>query len=285
MVTLADLMRDHDADPAAAAVALRELAASGVTVEDTPRLGWLINHVIGEKFGDWGEALALLKPVCTDAAPAGAWRQLGVAALLAGDVLTARDAETRMADAQAGIAIRLAVLERKVETLEPLKAAAALMQCLALIDPTAPGSPLTPMLAASMNNVVSALLDHKQADFREPILREALTKAAALTRKLWGSAGTWVNHERADYLVALVANQIGEFAAARDAAKAALQLIEAHGTEDIDRAFLLLELARAERGLGFDDANKRAKEAALAIAAGFTEPWLVEWFAERSALV
>ena len=284
MATLADLMRDHDADPAAAAAGLRALAASGVTVEETPRLGWLVNHVIGEKFGEWGEALDLLKPVCTDAVPAGAWRQLGVAALLAGDVLTAWDAEARIADAKAGIAIRLSVLERKVETLEPLKGAAALMQCLALVDPTAPVSPITPMLAASLNNVVSALMDHKQADFREPILREALTKGAALARTLWGSAGTWVNHERADYLAAMVANQIGEFAAARDAAKAALQVIEANGVEDIDRAFLLLELARAERGLGFDDAYKTARDAALAIAAGFTEPWLVQWFSERSAL-
>ena len=100
MATLADLMRDHDTDPAGTAVELRALAASGVTVDETPRLGWLINHVIGEKFVRWAEALALLKPICTDSVPAGAWRQLGVAASLAGDVLTAWDAEARMDNAQ-----------------------------------------------------------------------------------------------------------------------------------------------------------------------------------------
>jgi len=277
-------MRDHDADPAAAAVTLRSMAASGVAAADTPRLSWLINHVIGEKFEAWVEALALLKPVCTDAVPAGTWRQLAVAALLAGDVLTAWDAEARMADAQAGVAIRLAVLERKVEHLQPLQGAVALRQCLALIDPPPAASSLTAMLAASLNNVVSALMEHKMADVSEPVLREALTKGAALCRTLWGLAGTWVNHERADYLVALVANQVGDFRAARDAANAALQLIDAHGTEDIDRAFILLELARAERGLGSDAAYKTAKDGALAIAAAFTEPWLVEWFAERSAM-
>ncbi len=284
MATLADLMRDHDTDPAGTAVELRALAASGVTADETPRLGWLINHVIGEKFDSWAEALALLKPICTDSVPAGAWRQLGVAASLAGDVLTAWDAEARIDNAQSGVAIRLAVLERKVEHLQPLQGAVALRQCLALIDPGAATSPITAMLAASLNNVVSALMDQKTADFSELVLKDALTEGAALSRKLWGLAGTWVNHERADYLVAMVANKVGDFAAARDAANAALRLIEAHGTEDIDRAFILLELARAERGLGLDAAYNTAKDGALAIAAGFTETWLVEWFATRSAM-
>jgi len=284
MATLADLMRDHDTDPAGTAVELRALAASGVTVDETPRLGWLINHVIGEKFDRWDEALALLRPICTESAPSGAWRQLGVAASLAGDVLTAWDAEARLGNAQAGIAIRLSILERKVENLHPLQGALALRQCLALIDPAAAVSPITAMLAASLNNVVSALMNHEAADVSEPALSEALTKGAELSRKLWGSAGTWVNQERADYLVAMVSNQVGAFAAARDAANAALQVIEANGTEDIDRAFILLELARAERGLGFEAAYSAAKDRALAIAAGFTETWLVEWFATRSAM-
>lgn len=285
MATLADLMRDHDTDPAATAVGLRALVAEGVTAEETPRLGWLINHVIGETLGGWAEALALLKPVCMDGVPAGAWRQLSVAATLAGDALTAWDAEARMADAQAAVAIRLSVLERKVATLRPQQGAVALQQCLSKIDPAAELGPLTIMLAASLNNVVTALMDHKAADFTAPVFKAALTTGAALSRKLWGLAGTWVNHERADYLVAMVANQVGDFAAARDASQAALKVIESHGTEDVDRAFILLELARAERGLGGHAAYKTAKDSAAAIAAGFTEPSLVEWFAKRSALV
>jgi hypothetical protein len=284
MATLADLMRDHDTDPAGTAVELRALVASGVSADEAPKFGWLINHVIGEKLDRWDEALALLRPICTDSAPAGAWRQLGVAASLAGDVLTAWDAEARIDNAQAGIAIRLSVLERKMEKLHPRQGALALRQCVALIDPAAAVSPITAMLAASLNNVVSALMDHEAADVSEPVLSDALTKGAALSRKLWGLAGTWVNQERADYLVAMVSNKVGKFAAARDAANEALQVIEANGTEDIDRAFILLELARAERGLGFDAAYKTAKDRALAIAAGFTETWLIEWFATRSAM-
>jgi len=283
MSTLADLMRDHDADPEGTAIGLRTLAGDGVPAADRPRLCWLINHVIGEKLGGWAEALALIKPLCSADVPAGAWRQLGVAAWLAGDALTVWEAEARLGDAQAGVAIRLGVLERLVEAVPGPRAAAALSQCLALIDGAPPGG-LTPMLAASVNNVVSALLEREGADFAEPGLRAALTAGAALCRVLWGRAGSWVNQERADYLVALVANQLGDYAAGREAARSGLALIAAHGVEEVDRAFLLLELARAERGLGFEAGFEAARDAALVIAAGFMEDWLVRWVAARSAV-
>jgi hypothetical protein len=110
-------------------------------------------------------------------------------------------------------------------------------------------------------------------------VRDALQTGAAQALRFWRAAGTWVNHERALYLVALAANHIGDAAQARDAAQQALDVIAANGTEEVDRAFLLLQLAGAQQRLGARDAGRTAHRQAQEIAATWTEDWLKKWFA------
>ena len=146
----------------------------------------------------------------------------------------------------------------------------------------AAGTPFDTQLAAGLNNATSRLLDINP-DAREPVDREALQSGAAQALRFWQAAGTWVNHERALYLVTLVANRVGAYAQARDAAHEALELIAANGNEDVDRAFLLLQLSGAQQRLGEAAASRAALRDAKAIAATWTEAGLSDWFAAEEA--
>ena len=144
------------------------------------------------------------------------------------------------------------------------------------------GTPFDTQLASGLNNATSRLLDINP-DLDERVVRDALLTGAAQALRFWQAAGTWVNHERALYLVTLAANRVGAYKTARDAARQALDLIAANGTEDVDRAFLLLQLCGAQQRLGDDAAGRAALREAKAIAATWTEAWLTEWFAAEQA--
>ena len=75
---------------------------------------------------------------------------------------------------------------------------------------------------------------------------------------------------------------VGEWESPRTAALSGLATIDANGPEDVDRAFLLLEVAHAERGLGQFEKSKEARSKAFELAASF-EPTLHEWFKARAA--
>ncbi len=91
-----------------------------------------------------------------------------------------------------------------------------------------------------------------------------------------------MHRERADYLVALTRNRVGEWNAARKAAQSGLETIAANGSEDVDKAFLHLEVARAALGAMDPIGHAAAMESARALAAQFKEPGLDEWFASRA---
>jgi hypothetical protein len=58
--TLQTIDHIHDSDPAGAAESLRSLVQRGIPADELPRFCWLVNHVIGEKLGAWGEARSIL---------------------------------------------------------------------------------------------------------------------------------------------------------------------------------------------------------------------------------
>jgi len=61
-------------------------------------------------------------------------------------------------------------------------------------------------LAASCNNAATVLLDLP----RSPEVDALMFEAAALSRSTWGEIGTWLNVERAEYLLALCASAVGD---------------------------------------------------------------------------
>ncbi len=282
--TLAEVLRIHDDDPQAARDGLVAIAGSPVAGEDLPRFSWLVAHVVGEKLGDWTQALSLQRRGCGDAAQPAVLRNLAATACWAGDAAAACAAEARLAATEgatplgAMLACRMGTLMYGGEGMPVPALAASFNHGLDLLGTA--GAPVEPaqLLAASVNNIVSSLLERDDADLDDPVLRRALTAGAEAARSLWRRTGTWVNHERADYLVALCANKLGEWPAGEAAAKAGLATIDANGSEDVDQAFLLLELARALRGQRRAAEADEARAGALALAAGFDDAGLASWF-------
>jgi len=113
---------------------------------------------------------------------------------------------------------------------------------------------------------------------------DALMRVAADTSlEFWRKCGNWVNEERALYLKALVANELGVPNDALTHANAALAIIDANGARPIDAAVLRLARSRAFALLG--DADGRQHEITLADLAAARSPdaALKAWFAEQRA--
>ena len=288
--TFESVLADHDRDPQAAAAALRTLAHDGeVPATEHRRFAWLVNHVMGEKLSQWSAAADTLERVAPTTAEPACVVQWAVASLLAGRAVRALSLLPRIAalgecsPAVAQAAVLLAVLQYASPEVPVQERTQAFNGLLATVQ-AAPDrlGRLSTLVAGSLNNITSRLMDDQGADAADPAYRQALTDGAQACRGVWRAVGNWMNHERADYLVALCANRLANYQAAKDAAQSGLATIDAHGSEDVDRAFLLLELARAHRGLAEDGPAQAARADAMTLAQAFT-PDLREWFDSRAA--
>ncbi len=292
----------HDDEPARGAEILRSLDAAALAADERPLLAFLLNHVLGEKLGAWAEAdsrqTALLQLAGAEGRtpPAVLLRQAAVAAHLGG----ADDGPARLASLSAELAESAAVPPARALELVQLAAAAFHLPGLdAAAAGALAGAALAPLAsapwqqpggldsaaAAQCNNIAGDLAERPLAALQEPMLREALARAAATSQQLWQRAGTWVNWERACYLRALCAGALGDVATARAQATAGLALLDEHDAaheQGVDRAFLEMELAWAcdALGLAFEAAAAHAR--AEALAADFGDAGLTAWFRQRS---
>ena len=286
----------HDDDPERALEMLRDLDVATLSTGRLQRLSFLLDHVLGEKFDLWAEALA---GQCALVAQAGAqasppiFRHAAIAAQIAGDSTLARtwtqalaaSADAPLAKARALVtlgAVGFSVSRQGAESAGRLTLQA--LQPLAALHAT-PGGGLDAAFGAVTNGLASELLERRLDDLAQPDLRTALHLSAEHARRFWQRAGTWVNHERAHYLSAMAANALGHGAEGAAQARAGIALLDVHdaaGDENVDRAFLELELAtglRLAQQAGRADALARA----LALAACFGEAGLDRWFADRQA--
>jgi hypothetical protein len=284
-----ELVRLHHREPERVAQGLRAMARRGLGDAEPARFAWLVNHVVGETQGGWAEAVGLLEQAVGDSRDPGVLRHRAVAESFSGAPLAAL---ARIPDIAAGagttpqvasLVVRLGILQFAAEDTPVVPLAAAFDAVLSELR----GAPedtgrLGATLAASLNNVTSWLLDAKAAPVDDPVYRRALADGAALSKTFWTRAGTWMNRERADYLIALCANRLDDHGAAEEAALTGLRTIDENGSEDVDRAFLLIELARARRGLDRVGESEEARAAAFALAGAFDAD-LRAWFDSRAA--
>ncbi len=284
----------HDTDPGRALALLRNLDAAALSPARQPRLAFLVDHVLGEKFALWGEALAELRALVRlagDAVSPAVLRHAAVAAQVAGDAAHAATWTQALADAgaapvaKARALVALGIVGFTAGRLAAGDAGRAALRALEPLDDlhAAPADGLDPAFGAVTNNLASDLLERPVEDLTDDALCHALQAAAAHAQRFWARAGTWLNHERAHYLVAMAANALGDGATGIAQARAGLALLDAHdtaGDEQVDRAFLELELAMGLRLAG-QDGRGDALARALALAARFGNPDLDRWFAGR----
>lgn len=298
--TLLDTANDcHDDDPPRAAGLLRRIDPAALPADRLPVLAFLLNHVLGEKFGAWEEAHTRFGPLLRAAGEQPLpvlWRQAAAAAGLAGDIAAAAEAIAALAQAtgagaeQAGDVVALTQAMFRVPALaapEAARVAAAAVASLAAPRWQAQATPLDVAAGACTNNIASSMIERPATDLADPALRSVTEDVAQCAERLWLRAGTWVNHERAAYLRALVANGLGDPGAAREHALRGLALIDANDSEhaeDVDRAFLLLEQSRAARGLHRADEARATLVQADALAAKFGDAGLDAWYASRRAV-
>ncbi|MGN6525316.1 MAG: hypothetical protein ACTHL8_02915 [Burkholderiaceae bacterium] len=293
---LAQADRIHDEAPDRALMMLRHVGPGRLAAECLPRLAFLLNHVMGEHFGLWPEALEAQRALLAAAGRAPGpllLRQAAVAAQAGGDAAQARTWTEALAGAAhappaaARALVSLAVVGFTVAREDAETAGRLALQALSPLASlhAAAGSSLDQPFAATTNNLASSLLDRPLPDLEQPDLRTAIALAAEHSQRFWQRAGTWVNAERAHYLRALAANALGEAGAAATHARAGLALLDAHDdahAQDVDRAFLELELAHAlALAGGADDAADAAQDRAEALAARFEDAALARWFDQR----
>lgn len=292
---LARLDALHDDEPQRALEMLRALDVATVSTPRLPRLSFLLDHVLGEKFGLWPEALAgqrvIVQQAGLEATPL-MYRHAAVAAQVAGDVNLARgwtQALAASADAPIAKARALVSLGAVAFSVSRLGADAAGRLTLQALQPLAalhamPGNGLDAAFGAVTNNLASELLERPLDDLGQPDLRVALQLTAEHAQRFWQRAGTWVHRERAHYLGAMAGNALGQGAQGIAEARAGLALLDefdAAGDENVDRAFLELELAMGLR-LSGQPGRADALARALALAALFGEAWIAKWFADRN---
>ncbi len=285
----------HDADVPRGAALLRRIEPAALPADRLPSYAFLLNHVLGEKLGAWPEALQRQQQLLTrPSPPAVLWRQAGAAAAAAGDAASLDRATAAYAQAnavplaQARDVIALSAAMYRVPAANAPEAARLTTAAIAPLSEAAWSEPCAIDAAAAtcLNNIASGLNDRPLADLRMPDLRAALQACAELACRFWQRAGTWVNAERALYLLAMVGNALGDAASARTHALAALALLDAHDTdhaEVVDRAFIELERAHACRALSLIDEASAAAAQAAALAAAFGDASLTAWFNSRQA--
>ena len=284
----------HDEDPPRALELLRALDVATLSTGKLQRLSFLLDHVFGEKFDLWPEALAGQRVVVQRAgvhATPAIFRHAAVAAQVAGDINQARawtQALAASSDAPLAKARALVSLGAVQFSVSRLGAESAGRLTLQALQPLAalhasPGSGLDAAFGAVTNNLASELLERRLDDLSQPDLRTALQLCAEHAQRFWDRAGTWVNRERARYLSAMAANVLGDGPAGLAHARAGLALLDefdAAGDENVDRAFLELELATALR-LADQPGLAEALARALALSSQFGQAWLDRWFADR----
>lgn len=292
-MTIADelglLMQNHDDEPQAAAEKLRQLADLALPADQLARFSWLSNHVVGELNQRWQEAYELIAKSTSshESLPLAVLRNAAVSAHISGNLLAGVALERRMSKLglraeQATTVVRAAAISFLLTPGRALDVAVALQGVVEGVERWNESSEADALAAPSLNNIVSALLEQDDETLAHPQVREVMIEGASAARELWQRAGTWVNLERADYLCAMVFNRLGEFAKALEAAERGTHLIETNGSEDVDRAFLMLEAAQALFGLTRQKEGTALLQEAAGIAGSWDDASLRDWFAGKA---
>ncbi len=246
----------------------------------------LANHAIGDHGADRARALRVCESVLgrlSEFDSKSPWLHLAVARHLAGNDSAAKAAEAELGDgAVSEIQVRLQVAQGKSHEKQWGEAAALYYASLESSDALEEGHAAERATAISSNNLASALL---HAEDRDQQQSELMERAAQAARKYWLRIGEWVQHERADYLLALVHNSLGRHDEAKTFAERGLKTIADNGEEKVDRAFIYLTIAEACAKQGDAEAHQLAILNARALSDEFGDDDVLSWFEDALAKV
>ena len=238
----------------------------------------LSNHTIGEHLGDWARARQFAERVCSRGhlRSAGAGAHLAVARYMDGAMAAAQQAEIESLGAaqdstSAYLAFKALLGSALAGSGRFADAGLVLSAANELASAQDAPMPSDREMAVVNNNVASALHATEDLDSEHHGLMLSCAEAAL---RFWRICGTWMNEQRALYLLALVSNRGGDFRQGLEHALAALDVIEANGGENVDEAFIRLAAAVAYAGFGYERGHHEELISADALAAKWSDDTL-----------
>lgn len=246
----------HETESERLASELENSNYGGLTVDQVAQSLQLANHTIGEHLGDWSRAqdfvhsVLIANPLSARDSRVACYRY--VADYMSEDHQGAMHAEMdAMISSEHPLGSYVLIKSMLAAALAgsgSIKEGFAILKALNDLA-SSKELPKTSIrsLAVTNNNVASELLNIESIDSDH---RKLLVECATAALVFWKKCGTWINEERALYLLALVEVRIENFEGARDHSQAALRVIHSNGEEPIDEAFIRLTAAEAYCGLG-----------------------------------
>ena len=197
----------------------------------------LSNHTIGEHLNDWPRALRLVDKAIaanrTHEPDSATWMQLAIAGYMNAELSLATAAEINCLqtskDAMTAYVTLKSYLASSLVGSGRIDEAAAVLKALNVFASESGASmPFDRAIAIANNNIANELLEAPDPD---PEVTKLMLECANTTLVFWKRCGTWINEERALYLLASVHNTAKQHQTALDYALKALEVIHANGVE------------------------------------------------------
>lgn len=284
--------RDHAKDAAGVFARLPEGVLLVSKAEELPALAGLMVHVAGEHLGRWSDGLALLEcleglPVFDATNPSGkavlrskavlhrclgdsiSEARLTKASLTGGNLPEASD-RVRVLTVAAAALLGQKQIERASADLETAME-------LAAYGPTKE-DPAARALAVTANNLAVEL---EQRPERTEAERALMLRSAEIALKFWIVAGGWMEHERAEYRLAMSHLKAGNTSQAFDHAQTCLRIVQENGPDPGEEFFAREALARARLALGDADSAHSDRDVMHGLVAKITDDAFREYCLEE----
>ena len=254
---------DHGDKPQQAADRLATSLSLVTAPEHIAPFAQLVAHVFGEHLGQWDRGIEVLEslrgsPAFDDkGAVAGSVnRSIATLRYTGGDsaVLDPLSLEDRVAV----LAAAASALAGRNEFKRAIAAYSEAMQCADAGLPS--GSPAIRALAVGGNNLAAALEEKQDRDAAET---QGMAAAAEGGLRYWKQAGTWLEHERAEYRLARSLLQAGQATAAIQSARRCVEVCEQNDAPAFEQFFGHAVLAVAQRAAGDAESFKASRKRAL----------------------
>lgn len=280
----------HEKDTAAVAELIEQHAALADDAGKATQLITLSNHAVGGHGGDWSRAAGIAARVVASlpetpelAAPLG---NLAVAEFMAGNhagALASECRSARLSEAEpvsAMVRTRILIASALIDAKRLGEGSMVYEAAVALARSRDQKLACDRAIAVTSNNLASELLNKRE---RRQAESDLMLEAAENAHEFWLKCGTWENEERAEYLLALVFNELNEPEKALEHAAKGLEVISRNGEEVVDEAFLHLTVANAWRKQDNHERYEKAMARADELANEWTDTGLKDWYAEERA--
>ncbi len=248
-------------------------------------LARILEHVLGEHLGDWSSAqseLALLRqhPLCQDDPQALSAVRVAQAALSLAQGLVPEGAKLTDEERVRALATASAICLGRGELGNASDLLALCLKLVALLPPGSAGFQRS--LAVAANNLACALGELK---LRSEEQVDQMIQAAQAARQCWQQAGTWLEIQRAEYVLAKSFLRAGKIPQAASHAVECLNLCRANDAAPFELFFAHEMAALSAQALGYGAAFEAARQSALQAFVALDAQVQAACQAERDALL